>query len=313
MTKSSEVGHRTDGASDVNNGTQRVIGIDSLCWVRQLGVPPDQRYLWLHTWDFPSMPVPCALPLARRRFDEFYPNELISARYAIRWSGWPDPALSAAKDGVQQEQSVAGLGRDAGDAADGDVGAAGAVQELEVDVGSVRGRGPRSMGSLPWGSVIPATIVLPKVLQFGMAETITFRPDDDALRALAALTKDGTTVSNALRSALIDAARVRAQRSCVPNPPHSPQTSRIAPKPHRSSATWRRCVRGDVFRLRSPRGAKGHEQTGSRFAVVVQSDSLALSTWLVAPTSTSALAAAFAPRSKCRADDSGARRADSRR
>jgi len=55
-----------------------------------------------------------------------------------------------------------------------------------------------------------ATIVLPKVLQFGMAETITFRPDEDALRALAALTKDGTTVSNALRSALIDAARTRA-------------------------------------------------------------------------------------------------------
>ena len=43
-----------------------------------------------------------------------------------------------------------------------------------------------------------------------MAETITFRPDDDALRALAVLTS-GTTVSNALRSALIDAARIRAQ------------------------------------------------------------------------------------------------------
>ena len=54
-------------------------------------------------------------------------------------------------------------------------------------------------------------------------------------------------------------------------------------------------MRGDVFRLRSPRGAKGHEQSGPRFAVVVQSDSLALSTWLVAPTSTSALAASFRP------------------
>src|SRR6478672_6357510 len=85
------------------------------------------------------------------------------------------------------------------------------------------------------------------------------------------------------------------KRSCVPNPPPSPQTSRIAPKPHRFSVTWRPCVRGDVFRLRSPRGGKGHEQTGSRFAVVLQSDSLALSTWLVAPTSTSALAASFRP------------------
>jgi len=55
------------------------------------------------------------------------------------------------------------------------------------------------------------TGVLHDVLHLAMAETITFRPDDDALRALAVLTKDGTTVSNALRSALIDAARLRAQ------------------------------------------------------------------------------------------------------
>jgi mRNA interferase MazF len=54
-------------------------------------------------------------------------------------------------------------------------------------------------------------------------------------------------------------------------------------------------VRGDVYRLRSPRGARGHEQTGTRYAVVVQSDALPLSTWLVAPTSTSALPASFRP------------------
>jgi mRNA interferase MazF len=59
--------------------------------------------------------------------------------------------------------------------------------------------------------------------------------------------------------------------------------------------TWRHCVRGEVFRLRSPRGSKGHEQSGPRCAVVLQSDHLALSTWLVAPTSTSALAASFRP------------------
>jgi mRNA interferase MazF len=40
-------------------------------------------------------------------------------------------------------------------------------------------------------------------------------------------------------------------------------------------------VRGEVFRLRAPRGA---EQRGARFAVVVQADELlALSTVLVAP------------------------------
>lgn len=43
-----------------------------------------------------------------------------------------------------------------------------------------------------------------------MADTITFRPDEDASRALAALTSDGTSVSVAVRSALIDAARIRA-------------------------------------------------------------------------------------------------------
>ena len=39
-----------------------------------------------------------------------------------------------------------------------------------------------------------------------MTGTITFRPDDDASRALAALTRDGTTVSAAVRTALIEAA-----------------------------------------------------------------------------------------------------------
>lgn len=44
-----------------------------------------------------------------------------------------------------------------------------------------------------------------------MADTITFRPDEDAARALAVLTRDGTSVSTAVRSALIDAARNRAK------------------------------------------------------------------------------------------------------
>jgi hypothetical protein len=43
-----------------------------------------------------------------------------------------------------------------------------------------------------------------------MAKTITFRPDEDAARALAVLTRDGTSVSTAVRTALIDAARGRA-------------------------------------------------------------------------------------------------------
>jgi hypothetical protein len=43
-----------------------------------------------------------------------------------------------------------------------------------------------------------------------MADTITFRPDEDASRALDVLTRDGTPVSTVVRTALIEAARRRA-------------------------------------------------------------------------------------------------------
>jgi mRNA interferase MazF len=52
-------------------------------------------------------------------------------------------------------------------------------------------------------------------------------------------------------------------------------------------------VRGEVYRL--PARGKGHEQRGRRFAVVLQPDWLALSTWVVAFTSTSARPTSFRP------------------
>jgi mRNA interferase MazF len=54
-------------------------------------------------------------------------------------------------------------------------------------------------------------------------------------------------------------------------------------------------VRGDLYRLKAPRDAQGREQAGARFAVVVQSDDLPLSTWIIAPTSTSRREASFRP------------------
>jgi mRNA interferase MazF len=55
-------------------------------------------------------------------------------------------------------------------------------------------------------------------------------------------------------------------------------------------------VRGEVFRLRFPRGAPGGEERGARYAVVVQADELlALSTVLVSPTSRSAPRRSFRP------------------
>ena len=53
--------------------------------------------------------------------------------------------------------------------------------------------------------------------------------------------------------------------------------------------------RGDIFALRMPRGV-GHEQTGNRYGVIVQSDALLpRSVVLVAPTSTNARSASFRP------------------
>jgi mRNA interferase MazF len=51
--------------------------------------------------------------------------------------------------------------------------------------------------------------------------------------------------------------------------------------------SWTSSVRGDVYRLKKPRSAQGHEQQGERYAVVVQASAYdQLSTWLVAPTTT---------------------------
>jgi mRNA interferase MazF len=51
-----------------------------------------------------------------------------------------------------------------------------------------------------------------------------------------------------------------------------------------------------VYRLPASRRARGHEQRGGRYAVVVQADEfLGLSTVIVAPTSTGARPASFRP------------------
>jgi mRNA interferase MazF len=55
-------------------------------------------------------------------------------------------------------------------------------------------------------------------------------------------------------------------------------------------------VRGDVYRLKKPRSAQGHEQQGERYAVVVQASAYDhLSTWLVAPTTTKSFGAMIHP------------------
>ena len=54
--------------------------------------------------------------------------------------------------------------------------------------------------------------------------------------------------------------------------------------------------RGDIVALVAPRGARGHEQKGKHYAVVVQAAHLSgLSTVVVAPTSSAAQSAEFRP------------------
>ncbi len=55
---------------------------------------------------------------------------------------------------------------------------------------------------------VGATIVL-------MTKTITFRPDQEALRAIALLTQNGTPISVAVRDALVEAARLRARQDLL--------------------------------------------------------------------------------------------------
>lgn len=54
-------------------------------------------------------------------------------------------------------------------------------------------------------------------------------------------------------------------------------------------------MRGDLYLLKASKDVSGHEQAGARYAVIVQSDDLPLSTCLVAPTSTGRRPASFRP------------------
>jgi mRNA interferase MazF len=54
-------------------------------------------------------------------------------------------------------------------------------------------------------------------------------------------------------------------------------------------------MRGEIFELRANPNAKGHEQQGRRYAVVLQSDTLSLSTVVAAPTTTHSWDASFHP------------------
>jgi len=53
--------------------------------------------------------------------------------------------------------------------------------------------------------------------------------------------------------------------------------------------------RGDVFTLKAAKNARGHEQRGPRYAVVLQTDAAMLSSVIIAPTSTKPRASSYRP------------------
>ena len=86
-----------------------------------------------------------------------------------------------------------------------------------------------------------------------------------------------------------------AASSCVRSHAQWRQTPSIAQSPKPCRPNWQPFVCGDIHELPRPRDPVGHEQAGRRFAVVIQSDDLELSTVIVAPTSTKALDTSFRP------------------
>ena len=54
-------------------------------------------------------------------------------------------------------------------------------------------------------------------------------------------------------------------------------------------------MRGDIYRIPALKDTRGHEQRGRRYAIMVQSDALTLSTALVVPTTTGSFPAWFHP------------------
>ena len=97
--------------------------------------------------------------------------------------------------------------------------------------------------------------------------------------------------------AFADASRCeRSHLTCSTTRTTGPRVAAFSPR-------WTRFVRGDIHRLRAPKATRGHEQQGARYAVLLQSDDLMLSTVLVAPTSRSSAPRIFRPTITIDGDD----------
>ncbi len=138
-----------------------------------------------------------------------------------------------------------------------------------------------------------------------MARSLHVRLDDASVAALEIVRAGGLTDSEAVRTALREAAARRRVRSAIRDEvralaadEHDRKEMRLIREQLAELAPplGTDVVRGELLHLPAPRGVRGREQRGARYAVVVQADEfLGLSTVLVAPTSTSARPASFRP------------------
>jgi mRNA interferase MazF len=130
-----------------------------------------------------------------------------------------------------------------------------------------------------------------------MAQVISVRLDDEALKALRALEAPGMTRSEAIRTALVRASKRLRERRDLAAEVAALEADEVDRAEMREVAAFMsRCAqRGEVLRFK-PRARVGHEQRGERFAVVLQADALLpRSVVIVAPTSKSARPASFRP------------------
>lgn len=99
----------------------------------------------------------------------------------------------------------------------------------------------------------------------------------------------------------LDGVRVRRMRQRSRSFPPLKRIERRCSRSAHKGPSWHpktlsSVVREEVFYLPAPRRARGHEQRGSRFAVIVQvNEFIGLSTVLVSPTFTAARPASFRP------------------
>jgi hypothetical protein len=109
-----------------------------------------------------------------------------------------------------------------------------------------------------------------------MPRSLHVRLDDASATALEVVRAGEMTDSEAVRTGLREAAARRRVRSAIREEVRRLAPTRATERRCESSASslaswllarWTDVVRGEVFRLPSRRGARGHEQRGARYAV----------------------------------------------